>query len=238
MQSFNCMQEDLMFFGSVGASISHEMKNVLATINEMMGLLDDLSQASASGRRLNPERLQTIAGRMKIQIGRGDGILQGLSRFAHSADSVEDNIEIGDMILFILRLAVRRAAAHEIELDPILPKDPVSVTTNAFALEHLLWAGLEEVLRLCTPKTALAIKLQVEARGPVIRLQAQRPIGPVEKDSIGSSIVTDLAQRIGASVEANPQIGELAIQLPIDLKNPQTPISKEKAYESQSTTRG
>ncbi len=220
MQSLNCMLEDLAFFGSVGASISHEMKNVLAIINEMMGLLDDLSRAAASGRGLDPERLQTIAGRMKLQIDRGDGILQGLSRFAHSADSAEDSIEIGDLIRFIVRLAVRRAATHEIELDPIIPEKPVSVTTNPFVLEHLLWVGLEKVFPLCAPKTALTIKLIDESQGPVIRLQAKSPIETIENDNNSWNIVTDLAQRIGAGVDASAQTGELTIRLPVDLNNP------------------
>ncbi len=33
--------EDLVFFGKVNASISHELKNILAIISEAAGLLND-----------------------------------------------------------------------------------------------------------------------------------------------------------------------------------------------------
>ena len=42
---------DLQFFGAVGAPISHEMKNVLAILNESAGLLGDFSRMAATGRR-------------------------------------------------------------------------------------------------------------------------------------------------------------------------------------------
>ena len=39
--------EDLTFFGKVNASISHELKNILAIISETAGLLGDLVHLAA-----------------------------------------------------------------------------------------------------------------------------------------------------------------------------------------------
>ncbi len=216
MQPLTCIPEDLQFFGSVGASISHEMKNVLAIINEMMGLLDDLSRMAASGRGLDPERLQNIAGRMKLQIDRGDGIIRGFNRFAHSVDREQDTIDLGDMIGFVVRLAVRRAAVREIQLDTAIPEEPVSVTTNAFALEHLIWAALEAVFPFCAPRTTLRIELTDEPQGPMIRFRAASPSASTEKSAGSKDITADLAQRIGAVITRNITIGELTIALPVD----------------------
>lgn len=42
-------------------TVSHELKNVLAIVNENAGLLDDLLLLAAKGKPLNPERLQRLA---------------------------------------------------------------------------------------------------------------------------------------------------------------------------------
>ena len=77
--------EELAFFGTITAGLSHELKNVIATINEYNGLLDDLAQAAAR-RPLDPERLRQICGKITKQIERGESLILGLNRFAHSMD--------------------------------------------------------------------------------------------------------------------------------------------------------
>ena len=46
-------QDDIAFFGAVTAGLSHELKNVLATINELSGLQDDLQLLARRGRPLD-----------------------------------------------------------------------------------------------------------------------------------------------------------------------------------------
>jgi hypothetical protein len=41
--------DSLAFFGKVNASISHELKNVMAIISETAGLLGDLSEMARGG---------------------------------------------------------------------------------------------------------------------------------------------------------------------------------------------
>ena len=49
-------EEGLRFFGTMTASISHELKNALSIINEGAGLLEDLAAMSARGMALDPAR--------------------------------------------------------------------------------------------------------------------------------------------------------------------------------------
>jgi signal transduction histidine kinase len=76
----------LQFFGKMSASISHEIKNALAIINESAGLLDDLSLRAERGIPVEPERLKKQAGNILKQIRRADGIIQNMNKFAHSID--------------------------------------------------------------------------------------------------------------------------------------------------------
>ena len=44
----------LRFFGKITASVTHEIKNALATINENAGLMTDYIEMAARGRPLEP----------------------------------------------------------------------------------------------------------------------------------------------------------------------------------------
>ena len=48
---------DLAFFGKVNASISHELKNIMAIISETAGLMNDLMQMAAGGDHIESEML-------------------------------------------------------------------------------------------------------------------------------------------------------------------------------------
>ena len=84
----------LQFFGQISASISHELKNVLAIINENAGLLEDLALMADRGKPIDPERLIKMAATVKRQIGRADGIIKNMNRFAHSADHPVETVDV------------------------------------------------------------------------------------------------------------------------------------------------
>jgi signal transduction histidine kinase len=65
--------EGIRFFGEISASISHEIKNVLAIINENAGLLQDMIMMNEKGLPLNPERLSKLAHSISGQVARATG---------------------------------------------------------------------------------------------------------------------------------------------------------------------
>lgn len=210
---------DLKFFGAVGASISHEMKNVLAIINEMMGLLDDLSRMAASGRALDFDRLQQIASRMKTQIQRGNEIMRDLNRLAHSMDHDQQSVELMDMAGFVASLAKRRASMNQVNLEATAGTEPVSLTTNAFALEHLLWACLEQALKIAGQGATIRISAEKGAAGPCIHFGPLESIDRNDLDPFFNNQTEALAERLGAELIAEPSVKELILQLPATQKN-------------------
>ena len=71
-------------FGAISASVSHELKNALAIINENAGLLEDLSFMAEKGLPLEPAKLKSLAASIGKQIQRADGIIRNMNHFAHS----------------------------------------------------------------------------------------------------------------------------------------------------------
>jgi hypothetical protein len=134
----------LQYFGLITSSVSHELKNVLAILNENAGLIQDLILMAQKGSPLNVERLGSVAGRFAAQIGRADGILKDLNRFAHTVDS---NAAVETDICEALRLSVvlthRFSSTRGVDVDlDSLPSSVLS-TTLPFYLNHLIWLCLD-----------------------------------------------------------------------------------------------
>ena len=137
----------LHFFGSMTASISHELKNALAIINENGGLLGDLAMLMEKGRPLEPERLKTLSGNIRRQVQRADDIIRRLNRFAHSAQEPAATSDVREIFEFTIALATRLATMKGVTMT-IAPGPPVQLETRLFQLENLLWLCLKHLFVL------------------------------------------------------------------------------------------
>lgn len=160
----------LQFFGKVSASISHELKNVLAIINENAGLLEDLTFAARRGAPIDPDKLDRTVQNFAKQIHRADEILKNMNRFAHSVDQFECRVDLHDLIVLVANLAARKAAMGRISLETKAPAQPIQFNGNPFLLENLVWLCLElaiaatgsgRTLTLIPEKTAAGILLHI-----------------------------------------------------------------------------
>ncbi len=133
----------LQFFGKMSSSNFHEIKNVLAIINETAGLLEDFSLIAEKGIPLDPERLKVLAWKIMKQVQRADGIVRTINRFSHSVDRPTDQVNIADFLTFMVGLSERFAAMRGVTLKPQPPETPLLITTAPFLLENLVWLCLD-----------------------------------------------------------------------------------------------
>ncbi len=133
----------LKFFGNMTASISHEVKNVLAIINENAGLLGDLCVMAEKGHPIDPARIKTASQKIIKQVQRGDTIIKNLNKFAHSIDEPDCDVNINEILFLILGLSERTAVMRGVKLEIDEKAEPVVVTTNPFLLETLVWFFLD-----------------------------------------------------------------------------------------------
>ena len=136
-------QSGLRFFGKVSASIAHEIKNVLAIINENAGLLEDLSYAAQKGAPIDPERVNRACRQFNKQIQRADYIVKNMGRFAHSVDTFNSLVDLHDLSVLVGDLAGRLAAMRKLSIVVDPTDNPIVVMGNPFLLKNLVWGCLE-----------------------------------------------------------------------------------------------
>ncbi len=203
--------EGFRFFGKMSASISHEIKNALAIINENAGLLEDLTLLAEQGRPTDPQRLKKLALSIMKQIQRADGLVKRMNRFAHSADEAEKTVDLGDLLDLITAIAQRLASQREARIELILPEEPVRTGTNPFLLENLLWLCLDHLL--AEGHKAIRLVPEETADGVRIRLlgQFEFPVDPLA--AFPSSREKALLEALQAELRLKSQAGEIVLRL-------------------------
>jgi signal transduction histidine kinase len=205
-------QEGFHFFGKMSASISHEIKNALAIINEKAGLLEDFTVLAGQDRPIDPERLKSLAGDIMKQIQRADGLVRRMNRFAHSTDDLIKMIDLGETLELITSIAQRLASMREARVELIQPSPPIMVTTKPFLFENIIWSCLEFLLT----ENHKTIKLIPEITGEEVRIrlvgQFVFPDGSGERFPSGKEGA--LLTSIKAELRMEPQSGEMILFLP------------------------
>ncbi len=133
----------LRFFGRMTASMTHEVKNALATVNENAGLLTDYAEMTLQGKPLDPERVHGLAARIADQVIRADGLLKNLNQFAHSVDEPLVVVDVTELLKLLTALSIRFAAMREVSLNVRDPAERVVIETAPFPLLNTLFGCLE-----------------------------------------------------------------------------------------------
>jgi signal transduction histidine kinase len=133
--------DDLAFFGKVSASISHELKNILAIISEAAGLLQDLTEIATKGQKIELEMLKTCSQDIVEEIQRGFTTIKQMNTFAHSVDAPLKNVNLIAVLDLMIELTGFLSFASKVRFDP--PQDEASmVSTCPFRLQNLVYHAL------------------------------------------------------------------------------------------------
>jgi C4-dicarboxylate-specific signal transduction histidine kinase len=207
------LRSGLEFYGKMSAAISHDLKNVLAVVNENAGLLDDLCLMAEKGRVLEPARLKRLAGDLKEQVRRGDAIAVRLNRFAHSVDDARARIELAELLELLAALATRFAAAKGVAVEVLRAAAPVHATTWPFLLLNLLWLCLEQALAAAGEGRSLQLAAEPAAEGVSIRISG---LGGLRENTAavpGGPPLEALSGALNARLETDARAGEITVRL-------------------------
>lgn len=210
-------QEELHYFGKVSASISHELKNVLAILNENAGLLQDFAAMAEQGRPLDPERIRRLAATMLEQIQRGDVIIKRMNRFAHSADEDRASVELNELVTMVVELFERTAVSRGVKIDVKTSASAISIKTDPFALETLLGSLLYQITEEAADISTLSIELELIGDDCQIRISGLTQQVELIEAMPNSTELNLLLTSLQAKINFNQQI-ELVITLPGNIK--------------------
>ena len=160
----------LQFFGRMSASVTHEIKNVLAIINENAGLLEDIVLMAEKGLDVSPERLQRLARTVGAQVGRADTVVKMMNHFSHSIDHFVEPVDLTQVAEDVCGLFDRLLQMRGITLETIAPPAPVVVTASRFYLQNLLWCCLNWATVARSDKRTISLVPEKTGSGARIRL--------------------------------------------------------------------
>lgn len=133
----------LQFYSKISASMSHDIKNALAIINENAGLLDDFALMSHQGVPINPERVKTLAAMITKQVGRANEIAKKMNQLAHSLDQPVAVVDLTKTLRLLTALTSRSPQMRNVTMGIIESLHPVKVETAPFFLMTLIWYLLD-----------------------------------------------------------------------------------------------
>lgn len=197
--------EGLAFVGRITASVSHELKNSLALINENAGLMQDLLAMAERGRPLDQAMLATASERIGRHVARANATIGNLNRFAHLADHPLRQVDVTEETALCVALHHRPASQREVRLVLAPAAGEIRVRTRP-----LLFAdALHQCLMLAIGGAAggeLTISTAGVPGGAEVRISGLAPDACPPRDAAGG-----LFAAVGAEVRCEG--GELVLSM-------------------------
>ncbi|MEF3697065.1 hypothetical protein [Desulfolutivibrio sp.] len=166
------------FMGAVTASITHEVQNVLAIIQQSAGLMGDLLHLSRKeslkslGFRKGfqyHDKFSTLIAAMNEQVERGSNLSDGLNRLAHVPDSpaATSDLKNATGLLFSLIGRIARKRRIEFVLEPGDERQPLQAQCPPMQALMALY-GVAQALIEALSGCVVRVVVGTAENGPVV----------------------------------------------------------------------
>ena len=194
-------QAGLRFFGKMSASVTHEIKNTLAIINESAGLLEDLSLMEQKGQPMSAKRITDISQSVARQVKRSDIVLKKLNRFSHSVDKSKEIIDLEQTIIFVLDLANRLLEMQGVIIKVISPDSPLKINISLFYFENLIWHAIEAACNIVDKEKQITISFGTQGTKISIGFEMTNILDDLLENLLESDEDTALLRHLDISIE-------------------------------------
>jgi len=208
-------KDDLAFFGKVNASISHELKNILAIISEAAGLLQDLTEMAGKGQDVELEMLKGCSQDIVEEIQRGFATIKQMNVFAHSVDDPVKRVNLVDVVGLMIALAKFLSYASKIQFDPE-PEAEVMVLTCPFRLQNLIYRSLIFAFESAGPDGQVQVAVRPQAEGGATI--TFKGFNPDNIRSFASDTTDTLAASIGVDIRKASDLKGFDLIVPENLE--------------------
>jgi hypothetical protein len=182
-------REGALFFGAVGAGLSHELSNVFNIINELSGLQQDILATVAQESTTGLARVVDLATRIKNQIIRGEEINRCLHHLSHTVDKEETTFDLGEKLALLGSLVARAARLAEVELSVRPPESPIAHLGDPFALLLALHGCVMTAIKAAASERRIDIWSEPEADGVRVIVRSADPMPQLESDTPAAAAI-------------------------------------------------
>jgi C4-dicarboxylate-specific signal transduction histidine kinase len=155
-------EQALSFFGTITASLSHEINNSMAIISELSGLLEDLLVGADRDQPLDNDKLRELSQRISNQVKKGQSIIKRLNRFAHSMDEPDAAFDAVEVLEQLMGLAQRFAFLKGVRLDHTAEQESLALRGNPFSLQQAVFICIQLALDASTKSETVNVTLRGE----------------------------------------------------------------------------
>ncbi len=213
--------DEIVFIGKITASITHEIKNVLASIKELTGLMDDL--VSMSDDFPLKEKFQNVLPRILTQVGRGAELTKNFNTFSHVPDQKIAALDLGLAAEHLVFLCQRFGRQKNIDLIVSDSNTSVEIVTRPLQLYMGLFYTIEFLLnrmnnngsiRIGSEKQDDEIKINVICEGEI---SSREELLKEMQSSEEWKTVLSILHSLNSKVEYNESNSCFTVLLPSDV---------------------
>jgi len=190
-------KQESAFIGKITAGVTHEYMNVLATIRETSGLMEDLLSLSQADDFPYREKFSKALSTIRSQVDRGTGLTEKLNAFAHNMDRPSFRVVIDDLLVQVILLMQHSSRLCNIELlidhthrirpSPVLLSDP-------FNLQLILASCLEYCMANTASGGAIMLQTGHVDEGVAIRCVIAKGLNSARKTDDFASVAAGLEE--------------------------------------------
>lgn len=210
-------QSEIAFFGEITASVTHELNNVLAIVEQSAGLLDDMIAGEERGFPLSVDRLKATSSSVQKQTQRGLEMVARLNHFAHTADSARAVFDANEVLSNFVDLCRRLVHLKKLELEFRPATVQVRMEGNPFVLQQTLFIALRAALAGTTDGSTIVIENRTDSKD--VEICVNYP-GSVVPDRDRMAMIDALARQMNGTTALETGDGRILVRLRFALSTP------------------
>lgn len=195
------------FLGRITGAVTHELRNVLAIIQESSGLAEDLLAAADDAGGKRSDRLVTTLSTINNQITRGVDLLGHLNRLAHCPDESVASVFLNQQVAQATALAERFARQKNVTLHAEPRSPELASNTSPLASQMALAAAIDCFLEHLPSGGTITLSAEVFNGAPAIAMFCHDEAGssPSSLDDIAQSscwaTLVELTDNLGGRIQ-------------------------------------
>jgi C4-dicarboxylate-specific signal transduction histidine kinase len=201
-------RKSLEFSGRITASLSHEINNVMAIINELAGLLDDFVFAAENGRPIDLERQKTTVRKITGQIYRGREYIQQLNSFAHMMDSKKQDLDLSRCAEQVSFVCQRFARNRKVGLTTQPSADMSNVQGSLFELLHMMFRLVVLAMDVSVPESGISLTVGMENGEICMTVTGDTVLDKDEGFSKENAALEGIVEKLGGELTSSLRPGE------------------------------